>query len=240
MYYYLYNDRVINISYPEVLSGKNWIINKDFGRAYYKGYYEPAITHFLEKNLNQDSIFFDIGAHAGYFSLIASQIAKRGKVVSFEPMARNFEFINQIKNINSIQNWEVYNYAISDSIGELGFIFGQTSSTGTVVPGNEGEISVKSMTLDEFINQSKTYPDFIKIDVEGHGDKVLKGFKLLNNYPKKILILLEVHKKSNEINFLVDALNLKQFEVKDLKNNLINLKTDIIPSHIILSNKGPN
>jgi hypothetical protein len=83
LYYGLFNNTQVTIKKPSPLNGYRWIMDKNYGRAYFKGYYEPELTTYIIENLSNDSCFIDIGSHAGYFSLLAGSIAKKGNVISF-------------------------------------------------------------------------------------------------------------------------------------------------------------
>lgn len=97
IYYLIWNGKVRKIRSPEPLRGLKWIADKRYGRAYYKGYYEPSLVPLLISEFRKNDTFFDIGAHAGYFSLLVSQLANKGQVFSFEPVPENFEFIKKNK-----------------------------------------------------------------------------------------------------------------------------------------------
>ena len=50
------------------------------------GYYEEGLTRMIIELLEPRMIFFDIGAHFGYYTLMVSAIVgNKGQVHSFEP-----------------------------------------------------------------------------------------------------------------------------------------------------------
>src|SRR6185436_20517401 len=52
--------------------------------------YEPEVFEFLVRALRAGDTFVDVGAHVGYFSLLAaSLVGHGGHVFSFEPNPRN-------------------------------------------------------------------------------------------------------------------------------------------------------
>ena len=186
----------MTIKKPDPLNGYKWIMDKNYGRAYFKGYYEPALTKYITDTLTNESCFLDIGAHAGYFSLLAASIAQNGKVIVFEPEVNNFEFIEKIKQLNKIENWTLVNAAVGLENGHLRFKKGQTSSTGLI--DAEGDVIVNQVSLDNFFEKEGIQKiDLIKIDVEGYGGNVLTGgVKIINRF--KPIILFEIHEGSNE------------------------------------------
>jgi FkbM family methyltransferase len=205
----------VRIKKPGQLHGYNWILDKNYGRAYFKGYYEPKLTSYILDNLSHDGCFIDIGSHAGYFSLLASSVAKDGRVLSFEPEPNNYAFIQKIAKLNNISNWTFINAAVGNENGELRFRKGMTSSTGFV--DVHGDIVVKQITLDSFLKDLEIFRiDLIKIDVEGFAANVLRGGieSLLLCKPE---ILLECHANSNEFEVAWELLNDK-FDFYDFLN----------------------
>ena len=118
----------------------------------------------------------------------------------------------------------------------MGFSRGISSSTGQLVDEKLGELIIETITLDRIIKKNSVYPDFIKIDVEGHGDKVLEGFSILQDYPKKINILMELHSGSYEFKYIMENFYGKGYEIKDLNGNILNQMLTRIPTHVIISN----
>ena len=232
LYYLLFNRTTTVIKKPSTLRGAKWLILKENDRAYFKGYYEPEITRFISENLKKESVFFDVGAHVGYFSLLASKICVEGKSCSFEPFPENIEFIKQIRKMNFNANWILVEKALSDSNGKVVFEKGDTSSTGRINHSTKYGIEIATTTLDKFI-EKEGEPDLVKIDVEGHGANVLRGFTLLKNSKKKIKVLIEIHQNSEELEYIKKTYNVG-FKVSDLHGASIDLSSDSIPHHIII------
>ena len=54
------------------------------GMVYYYGFWEANLTNFFVNFFKEGDVFFDIGAHVGYYSILASNlIGTTGKVISF-------------------------------------------------------------------------------------------------------------------------------------------------------------
>jgi FkbM family methyltransferase len=189
LYYFFKEGSITVIDEPSVLKGYRWIESRKFGIAYSRGFYEVDLLKCLFKLLKEDSIFFDIGANAGYISLYASRLAS--KVYAFEPDESNLKFINQIVKLNSIKNLQVFHGAVGSEPGRLLFERGKTSATGKI--SEQGTIPVEVISVDEFVKSNAIEKvDLVKIDVEGFGSEVLKGMvsTLQNKRPK---IIFEGH-----------------------------------------------
>lgn len=54
--------------------------------GYVRGDYEPWTAGFLRHHPSRGMIFLDVGAHAGYWSLLAARlVGPTGRVFAFEP-----------------------------------------------------------------------------------------------------------------------------------------------------------
>jgi FkbM family methyltransferase len=133
-------------------------------------------------------VLFDVGANIGQFAKEARQELPAAKIYSFEPHPRTFERLRQSKTDNLMFQ---YSLALSEKIGEVTFYEYGSEGGGTqlnsLIPNarsptrfgyKSSEIKVRSMTLDHFCATEKIDRiDFLKIDVEGAEDSVLKGAK---------------------------------------------------------------
>ncbi len=148
---------------------------------------EIRLARYLMKNLNPGDTFCDVGAHFGYFTLLAAQlVGDNGHIVSFEASPSTFETLK--KNTTGIKNILPLNRAASDSEGTMVFhefpaLFSEYNSL--VLPnGNHAKwirknppkrIEVAGQRLDRFFFENKISPKIIKIDVEGAETQVLNG-----------------------------------------------------------------
>ncbi len=163
---------------------------------------EIRLAKFLINQLDPGDTFIDVGAHYGYFSLLASKlVGSSGNVFSFEASPTTYRIFE--KNAKRTDNILSHNLAVSDSNEQLKFyefpnLYSEYNSLDVEQFKNEKwfseykpkEVNVKSIMLDDFLSDKKSNPKIIKIDVEGAELKVIKGFKkhLLENTP---LIVIE-------------------------------------------------
>lgn len=154
---------------------------------------ESKFLESLLSSLEEDSVFWDVGANIGIFSCLAGDKVVNGGVVGFEPLDENFERLKQNADLNGLdircfqkvlqdENSEVFLDSPSEEAGE-----GEASigDEGLKVDGVTGDYMVKEYDLD--------VPDVIKIDVEGAELKVLKGLEnVLDSGPN---VFVEIHPK---------------------------------------------
>mgnify|MGYP003625066321 CR=1 FL=1 len=63
---------------------------------YFLGEYERAELKILNKFLINGSVFIDLGANIGLFTLhAASLVGENGSIICFEPFSKNFKILNQ-------------------------------------------------------------------------------------------------------------------------------------------------
>lgn len=173
------------------LRGKKWIIGSGvFG--YWLGDYEFEEQKFFEKIIKKNDIIFDIGAQAGFYTLLASElVGEKGKVFSFEPFPRNISYLKKNIAINNYRNIEVIEAVVTENTGILKFKKGENNFTGQI--DENGELEVKAVSIDDLVNKGiLSIPNIIKIDVEGAELLVLKGAAyILKKY--KPAIFLSIH-----------------------------------------------
>ena len=161
-------------------------LDDELQRQIYFGLYERPLTRHLRKVLRRGSVFYDIGANVGYFSLLASElVGGEGEVHAFEPVPANQELLARSIERNSIQNVIVNRSAVSSESGTLTlFLPDVTINTGwaSIVPSDRRhkELQVPAIALDDYVSQiGVRSPDVIKIDIEGAEPRALAGMGAL-------------------------------------------------------------
>jgi FkbM family methyltransferase len=145
---------------------------------------------------NSDTIFFDIGANHGQFSLVVSQWLDsiNKKVYAFEPHPNNLNVLQENLERNRCSNVEVVDRALAASNGFM-TLYGEnvTASLQSVDDGRQENV-VRVETLDKYCHQVGIIPNIIKIDVEGAELDVLKGgINTLTGNHENIKIIYEMH-----------------------------------------------
>jgi FkbM family methyltransferase len=162
---------------------------------------EPEVLNYIDR-LPENSVFYDLGANVGYFSLYAAMTGK--KVYSFEPFPPNFDGLRS--NINENEdlalNISPFKYAISDTTGMVNLnyqtddigSYGVTMETDTFSSQSHkksGKVAIMGDTLDNIKKKHDLpYPDHLKVDIDGSEYVFLRNsHKCLKN-AKSIMIEL--------------------------------------------------
>lgn len=143
--------------------------------------YEEELGN-LSLYLSPGSVFVDVGANYGIYSLIAARIVgDSGRVIAFEPAQENFEILKKNILLNCMNNINLFPLALSDRNGLMKLYYHPDPGRNSLIPEhskfmNGEEVEVKK--LDQVLEKiGINLVDFIKIDVEGADLLVIKGAK---------------------------------------------------------------
>ena len=158
---------------------------------------EKFFMDLLDKTIREGMTCIDLGANIGYSTMFMIRNAGlAGKVYAIEPDPHNIKYLNANLMQNKYKNMcEITRCVISDKDGKSDFWFSNRPNLNSI---NKTKHSVRkeivpSLTLKTFCEQRK-YPNFIKMDIEGHEVKVFEsGLDYFTENSGETHILLEVH-----------------------------------------------
>jgi len=155
------------------LRGRRWIVGSAIHRCWL-GFYENEKQQLISREVQADSVFWDVGANVGFYSLLASELVGSGKVFAFEPVPRNLSYLREHLALNRVTNVEVLPTAVSDKNGHSSFEIEETGLMGHLL--GEGSMTVSTVTLDSLVEEGKVLPPgYVKMDIEGAELLALRG-----------------------------------------------------------------
>lgn len=160
-----------------------------------EGYYESEVLEAILNSLQDNGIFWDIGAYNGLHSITVKKLKPNVEVIAFEPFCMNFIKLLKNEKLNKL-SIKKFNIALSHQRGIINLypIEGNLGMTGIIkqVRENlENNLFVSIEMGDNLINYNiLEIPNVIKIDVEGNELNVINGCKTIleNNKLKAIII----------------------------------------------------
>ena len=194
-----------------------------------------------KESIKPKDIVIDIGSNLGFFSILASNLCREGKIYSIEACPSNFKKIKENIKINNIKNIIPFNFAMGSSskIRELHISKENEGGHGFYKNDLHGRIiKVKGKTLNDFIKENKIEKiDFIKVDCEGAEYEIFESLDN-DNFEKIRLLAMEIHQIEGKNPLkLMDLLKRKGFFVEILEQQtnkiiLIFAKKFLPPKHL--------
>ena len=158
------------------------------------GDWEKKSIELWMKLSEKAMVIMDIGANTGVYSLISQSLNSKARVIAFEPVERIFHKLQYNMQLNNFAVESVLK-AVSDHPGEATFYdthgehpySASLENISTTI--NYKPVQIGVTTIDEIIHEKKLERvDLVKIDVEHHEPRVIKGFSMIRKYHPSILI----------------------------------------------------
>ncbi|RPG05627.1 MAG: FkbM family methyltransferase, partial [Pelagibacteraceae bacterium TMED247] len=209
--FFLYDDCIIS---KDLKDGKVW---------------EPHMHEVFKEYIKKDDVVLEAGCHIGSHSVLLSMLC--GKLILFEPMPYSAKLLEKNLKVNGLDNFILYEDGLSDKEGVTYFDYSPKgnpgasaledgshkkdeegkSSDNNILFNQEGRIEVDLMTIDSL---GLDRLDFIKLDIEGSEEDVIRGaFNTIEKF--KPIITLEIYSDHNGGSSFENAV--------DKFSNLINL-----------------
>ena len=156
--------------------------------------YERETTRLFETLLQEGVTVVDIGAHVGYYTLLAAKrVGSRGRVYAFEPELLNYETLRENVRINGYRNVVTMRKAVSNRSGVAKLYLEDNMSHSLYLPqGTRRSIEVETITLDDFFG-NLGWPDVhvIKMDIEGAEGTAIEGSARLIQKCRDVRLIVE-------------------------------------------------
>jgi FkbM family methyltransferase len=169
---------------------------------FYGHYHERYEAGLVQRLLEDDDVFWDVGANVGYFTLVAATaLANRGQIVAFEPGENAYARLMENISLNPYGNIKTFQVAVSDREGEAVLhVSGDIAdSSASLYPAGQAQAQeevCRTVSLDHFRREENlSPPDLIKLDVEGAELAVLQGARELISATSPLL-LVEMEEKN--------------------------------------------
>jgi FkbM family methyltransferase len=174
-----------------------WIARNDImSRMILEGAFETAERAFVERFLRPGMTVLDVGAHHGFYAMLASRrVGPSGQVIAFEPSPRERKRLLTHLRLNRCTNVRVEGMALADQDGTapLFVVDGRDTGCNSLRPPDVAEPTttewVRTESLDGYLQAcGVSRVDLVKMDVEGGELAALRGAKeLLGRRPRPVL-----------------------------------------------------
>jgi FkbM family methyltransferase len=166
-------------------SGEDWIPTQLFWRGWLG--YEPEVTPIFYELAKKAKVVLDIGAHVGFFSILAAIANRESLVYAFEPLQRVYLRLERNLKLNKLDNVHSARAAVGEREGQQEFYFPDVESPvssslrsdmllSTLGENTVRHVTVPVVTLDGFMQRENVgRVDLIKMDTERTEHEVLRG-----------------------------------------------------------------
>jgi FkbM family methyltransferase len=174
--------------------------------VFFTGRYEPQETALLLRLLGPGATFVDVGAHWGYFSLLAAgRLGRSGRIVAVEADPRIHRTLRRNLALNGLDHAEAIPAAAAAAPGVLrlaGFDDRQDNwgTSRLIHPDADADaaaaatFAVAAAPLDDLLDRRGVAAvDLTKIDIEGAEALALQGMRAGLRGRRYRRILLELH-----------------------------------------------
>lgn len=155
------------------LRGRRWIPASGT-HGCWLGWFERLEQQWFVALLGPGMVLYDIGACVGFYTLLGATLTgASGRVVAFEPLPRNLEYLRRHLELNALTQVRVVPAAVADYAGSA-FISSDASPFQNALRSDGTGLRVDAVSIDD-VARTERPPDLMKIDVEGAEASVLEG-----------------------------------------------------------------
>lgn len=160
-----------------------------------EGAHEPFETLYFEQWLRAGMTVVDVGAHVGWYTLLAARrVGPSGRVVALEPDAENRARLERHVSDNRITNVHIVPKAAAETVG-VAWLQQDPANTGGHRLVREGQSTragrVETTSLDALLEGSGARVDVIKMDVEGAELSVWRGMGRILRANPQLRVMME-------------------------------------------------
>jgi FkbM family methyltransferase len=159
------------------------------------GLFQHDETRLFERLAHPGMTVVDVGAYAGYFTLLGARlVGASGRVVAFEPEPEAFQYLLGNVEANDCRNVVAVRKAVSDGASTATLmrdpVGPESFLTNSTDPGQG--VLVETISLDEYFEE-QNWPavHLIKMNIEGWELPALKGMRELSKRNPALQLIIE-------------------------------------------------
>ncbi|MDB9775838.1 FkbM family methyltransferase [Vicingaceae bacterium] len=173
----------------------------------YFGLHEFNDMGFLLHFLNEEDVFFDVGANIGSYTVLSSKVCG-AKSFSFEPSKITYERLSNNIFLNRIDTLVTpFNLGVSEKSETLNFSTGFDTVNHVTAKEMEYTEKIDTISLNEVCKTNNVIPNLLKIDVEGFEFKVIAGASELLGSDQLNAIIIELNGSGPRYGFNEDEIH---------------------------------
>lgn len=141
--------------------------------------FEPLTAALIRSVARRKQMFLDVGAHYGFFSILAGLENPDLRVHALEPIPENMEILRRNLQLNELSNVHCVDKAASDRTGVARIHKSRAADNSGFHPHPDapplGEMEIETVALSALLGEHSADSLLVKIDTDGHEIPVLDG-----------------------------------------------------------------
>jgi FkbM family methyltransferase len=181
------------------------VLTPRFEHHFVQQCYEALTADLLVNILYGRTVFVDVGAHYGFFSLLCARRHPDLDVVALEPVFENRQLLQEGIERNGLTgSIEVVASAASDRMGTGRFFISEAADNCSFYPhpatSTLRTVQVDTVTLDSILEgRPGAATAVIKIDTDGHEMKTLEGLRETLDGDTDVRLIVELNPKMHRL-----------------------------------------
>jgi FkbM family methyltransferase len=199
---------------------------------FYNGANNYEFTPLFSELIKKCSVFLDIGANIGYFSVLGAKINPSCKIIAFEPSVGSLHYLKENLKLNDIKNVEIIDKAVSNFNETLTFyevkntkypwikhnLNGSNSLEGKYIQKETNAYPVQTISISTLITEKNIQEvSLIKLDTECTEHLIIESALLEINQFQPIIISEVYPVIEDKIETLIFSLN--EYAIYQIKNH---------------------
>jgi FkbM family methyltransferase len=155
------------------------LVTPRYRYRYEKQSYEVFTAALLSRVVRRARLFIDVGAHYGFFTLLAATENPALDIIVAEPTPETFTILSQNVQRLGTPGISLHQVAVSNAIGSARYVIALSSDNCGFYPHPNAPplrtTEVETVTVDALLRGREPCPVVVKIDTDGHEIAVLEG-----------------------------------------------------------------
>ena len=161
--------------------------------------HEDFTSDLLLSFIRDDTLFIDVGAHYGYYTVLVGASYPNCRIIAFEPVPESCEILRRNMKLNQLKNVKVHNTALSNKNENMKFNIMEASDCSgfhkNPISRVRKVVELEAATLDSVITEVPEVPVVIKVDTEGHEICALEGMDRILKHAVDVKLIVEFNPK---------------------------------------------
>lgn len=193
-----YNVEAVQLIHPP---GRDFMmyVTPRYRLHYEERRFESFTADLLARILTRARLFIDVGAHYGFFTLLAATGNRDLEIIALEPTPETCAVLERNVQHIGASNVSIRRVAVSDSAGSAPYTIASTSDNcGFYSHPNSPPlrtIEVETTTIDALLKDRPPCPAVVKIDTDGHELAILKGMSETLQRFSDVTLIIEFNPK---------------------------------------------